>query len=42
MRTLITAAALLITATLTMGFSATSSEGPPFPSSVPIPHASGK
>lgn len=37
MRSLITAAALLVSATLTMGFSATSYEGPPFVSSVPIP-----
>jgi hypothetical protein len=36
MRCLIAAAALLVSATLTMGFSATSYEGPPFPSSVPI------
>lgn len=35
MRSLITAAALLVSVTLTMGFSATSYEGPPFPSSVP-------
>ena len=37
MRSLITAAALLVSATLTMGFSAASYEGPPFQSSVPIP-----
>ena len=36
MRSLITAAALLVSATLTMGFSAASYEGPPFASSVPI------
>jgi hypothetical protein len=38
MRSLITAAALLVSATLTMGFSATSYEAPPFPSSAPIIH----
>jgi hypothetical protein len=37
MRSLITVAALLVSATLTMGFSGTSYEGPPFPSSVPTP-----
>jgi hypothetical protein len=36
MRSLITAAALLVSVTLTMGFSAESYEGPPFPSSKPI------
>ena len=35
MRFLIIAAALLVSATLTMGFSATSYEGPPFLSSQP-------
>ena len=37
MRSLITVAALLVCVTLTMGFSTQSYEGPPFPSSVPIP-----
>jgi hypothetical protein len=36
MRSLITAAALLVSATLPMGFSAASYQGPPYPSSVPI------
>jgi hypothetical protein len=36
MRSLITAAALLISVTLTMGFTAESFQGPPFPSSAPI------
>jgi len=36
MRFLITAAALLVSVTLTMGFSAESYEGPPFPSSKPV------
>ena len=35
MRSLITTAALLVTATLTMGFSAASYQGPPYPSSLP-------
>jgi hypothetical protein len=36
MRSLITVAALLVSAALTMGFSAKSYEDPPFPNSVPI------
>jgi hypothetical protein len=39
MRSLITATALLISVTLTMGFTAESFQGPPFPSSEPIIHS---